>query len=34
MRRKRDPYKDLIFIVNIKGAEIKIKKMKLQLLGV
>ena len=28
MRRKRDPCKNLIFIVNIGGAEVKVKKDK------
>ena len=29
IRRKRDSYRDLIFIVNIRGAEVEVKKIKL-----
>ena len=28
IRRKRDPQKNLIFTVNIKGAEVEVKKNK------
>ena len=29
IRKKRDPYKDLVFIVNIESWEIEVKKIKL-----
>ena len=34
IRKKRDLYKNLTFIINIEGQGIKIKKIKLQVLEV
>ena len=34
IRKKRDPHKDLVFIVNIGGRGIKVKKIKLQVLEI
>ena len=33
-RRKRDSIKNLLFIVNIRGLRVKVKKVKLEILGI
>ena len=34
IRKKRDPYKNLAFIINIRGQGVKVKKIKLQVLKI
>ena len=33
-RRKRDSSKNLLFIVNIRGLRVEVKKVKLKILGI